>query len=599
MPTAESPAVSQQPGRWDLAELLPQPSPQLLEERIARLEARATDFDAFRSALEAGPTGERLLEILAAYEHLAEQMTVLGAFGSLWFAEDTQRSQALHFRNRIQQALTGVENRILYFTLWWKGLDEEAAQALLPAAETHPDYRHYLLDLRRSSPYTLDERSEQIINLKDSEGIETLLTVYSMLTSRLRFTLELDGGTRTMGRDELMSYVHSSRSEVREAAYRELYRVFQQEAPVLGQIYQSRVRDWYHETVTLRGFASPIAARNLTNDLPDEAVATLLEVVRDHAPLFQRYFRWKADQLGRERLRRYDLYAPVAEAERRVAYGEAVELVLETFDRFHPEIGARARRVFDERHVDAELRPGKKSGAFCATVLPRHTPWVLLNFTGRLRDVATLAHELGHAVHSLMAEDHSVLTQHPPLPLAETASVFGEMLLTDRLLAEESDLAVRRSLLATALDDAYATVMRQTFFVLFELEAHAAVLAGRSAEEIEELYLANLRQQLGDAVELTPEFRHEWLAIPHLYHTPFYCYAYSFGQLLVLSLYRRFQEEGEAFKPGYLRLLAHGGAERPLSILGEVGVDPADPAFWRSGFEVVEGMLDELEALGD
>jgi oligoendopeptidase F len=222
---------------------------------------------------------------------------------------------------------------------------------------------------------------------------------------------------------------------------------------------------------------------------------------------------------------------------------------------------------------------------------------VLVNFAGKMRDVATLAHELGHAVHSMLAESHTVLTQHASLPLAETASVFGEMLMTDRLLASQSDPLVRRELLASAVDDIYATVMRQSYFVLFEREAHQAILEGAALDDVHELYLENLHEQFGDSVDLPAEFRHEWVSIPHIYSTPFYCYSYSFGQLLVLSLYRRYRQDPEGFKPGYLRLLAYGGSARPEEMLLEAGVDITDAAFWQAGFDQVSELIDQLEEL--
>lgn len=583
-------------GAWDLSELLPDAEDAEVRRRLEEVEARVAELEARRDELDPGMEPEAWLDVLRRYEELVEHIYVLSAYGSLWFSSDTQSEEALTYRNRMEQALTAFHNRVLFLDLWWKGLSDEEAERLLPG-DDEPDLRHHLLDLRRLTPYTLEERSEQIVNLKDANGIGGVLTLYSMLTNRLEYTLEVDGEEKSLTRDQLSSHFFSPRAELREAAYRELLAVHRREAKILAQIYVNRVRDWTSENVDLRGFASPIAVRNAANDLPDDAVETLLQVSAESVDVFQRYFRWKASRLGLERLRRFDVYAPLAEAEREIPYGEAVELVLGTFAAFHPRFAELAERVFADDHIDAEIRRGKKGGAFCATVLPRQTPWLLVNYTGKVRDVATLAHELGHAVHSMLAEEHSVLTQHASLPLAETASVFAEMLLTDRLLAEEKSPAVRRELLASALDDVYATVLRQAYFVRFEKAAHAAILDGRSPEHLHELYSGLLAEQLGDAVAVDPEFRYEWVGIPHIYHTPFYCYAYSFGQLLVLALYRRYQEEGEAFVPGYLRLLAHGGSARPEQILAEVGVDPSDAEFWRGGFRVVADMVAELESL--
>lgn len=582
---------------WSLDELLPKPSPQVISERIAQLEAAVSEFEARRPHLGPAMTPEDLRGVVRDYEALVERMAVLDAYGSLWFSSDTQSRGAQSYRNRLKQLLTGWYNRILFFELWWKGLEDHETQELLPPGEEDGDHRHYLESLRRLKPYTLDEKSEQIVNLKDANGISGMLTLYSMLTNRLEFEMEVDGKTETLTRDGLMSHAFSPRPERRAAAYRELYRVYEEEATILAQVYINRVRDWHSENVEIRGFDTPITVRNVLNDVPDAAVEVLLEVVRENAPLFRRYFHLKSGWLGLDRLRRYDLYAPLASSDKEIPYPQAVSSVLGTFDRFHPSFARLARRVFDDDHIDSEIRKGKRGGAFCATVLPRLTPWVLVNYTGRVRDVATLAHELGHAIHSMLADDHSVLTQHPSLPLAETASVFSEMLMTDRLLQEEQDPLTRREILAAFLDDIYATVLRQAYFVLFELAAHDAIRSGASLDELNEMYMENLREQFADSVELPEEFQYEWLSIPHIFHTPFYCYAYSFGQLLVLALYRRYLEQGEAFKPHYLKMLSYGGAARPEVILAEAGIDIADPEFWRGGFEVVEERIRELEAI--
>ncbi len=593
---------------WDLTRLVPAdpeangsmalaPSSAAVEELLAQVEESVAAFESLREELSAQMEPAKLIGALQQYEEISTQVYRLLAYGSLWFSSDTQSPDALTYTNRMNQLYAEIENRLLFFSLWWKGLDDEQAEALLPDAAVHGDFRHFLQDMRLSKPFMLEENSERIINLKNINGPNALVTIYSMLTNRLEFELEVDGEVKRLTREEVMANAYSSDPDMRAAAYQCLYKVYKEEAPILAQIYINLVRDYYNENVTLRSYDAPIAVRNLSNDIPYDAVRALLDVARRNAPLFQRYFSLKAKWLGVEKLRRYDIYAPLMESSRDVAYDDAVELVLDTFTRFDLDFASKAQRVFDDNHVDSEVRKGKRAGAFCATVMPSITPYVLLNYTNKVRDVATIAHELGHAVHSMMAEDHSILTQHSSLPLAETASVFAEMVMNEQLLAEEKDPLVRREILASSVDDIYATVMRQAFFVIFEEDAHRAIQENASPLELDRLYQENLQEQFGDSVEVSDEFQYEWVSIPHIYHTPFYCYAYSFGQLLVLSLYRRYQQEGDAFKPGYLKMLARGGSARPQEILEEAGIDMTDPDFWQAGFDVIRDMIDELEAM--
>ncbi len=584
-------------GPWDISELLPDNSEASIAHQLSLIEADVDDFVGQRDMLVPEMDPGEFLALMREYERLLGRMDVLGAHAGLWFASDTQSSAALSHRNRMQQVLTGLQNRILFFELWWKNLDDVDAERLLPSATAEVDLRHYLEELRRFKPFTLDERCEQIINTKNANGINAILTLYSMLTNRQEYHLDLDGERQTLTEGEMRSLFYSPDAGVRKQVYRELYGMYEKDAHVLAQIYANRVRDWHTEYVELRRMPSAIAVRNLRNDIPDAAVETMLDVIRHNAPVFQEYFKLKGKWLGIEPLRRYDLYAPLATSNQLVPFSDAVDTVFDTFRNFDERFAQHAERVFAENHIDSEIRKGKRSGAFCATILPDFTPWVMVNYTDRVRDVATLAHELGHAVHSMLSEHHSHLTQHPSLPLAETASVFCEMLITDRLLAEETDPVARREILAAAVDDVYATVMRQTFFVQFELDAHAAIMANKSADDLFDLYLENLAEQFGDSMTVAPELRYEWISIPHLFNTPFYCYAYSFGQLLVLALYRRYQQEGDAFKPGYFRLLSYGGSARPETILAELGIDMADADFWQGGFDVVGDMIAELNSI--
>ncbi len=582
------------PTRWKLDALLPSAETAEIEKALKAFERKVKKVEGWRKALKASITLKDFLALLKDYEAMMWEGSRLGAFAQLRFAADTQDQAVLALMMQTQQLFAEAQNRTLFFSLWWKDLSDKNARRLMKASG---DVRYWLEEMRHFKPHTLTEAEEKVINLKDVNGGNALQTLFQTITSKLEFTLEVNGEKKALTRDALMVYARDSNPAMRASAYQEQFRVFGEQAPVLAQIYGALVRDWRSENVSLRKYATPISARNLVNDLPDSAVENLLDVITENARIFQRYFTLKAKWLGVEKLRRYDLYAPLDEAEKDYPYDDAVRLVVDTFGEFDPRVGALAKQVFDDGHVDAEVRPGKQGGAFCAGILPGVSPWVLLNYTNKARDVATVAHEMGHAIHALLASDHSLLTFHSSLPMAETASVFSEILLTEKLLAQESDPAVRRSLLAKALDDTYATVGRQGYFALWEKEAHELVHQGKTADEMAARYLETLKEQFGEAVEVSDDFKWEWVSIPHFYRVPFYVYAYSFGQLLVLSLYQMYKREGAAFKPKYLKILSYGGAEAPARILKEAGIDVTSAQFWQGGFDVIAGMIDELEKL--
>ena len=580
--------------RWSLDDLFPDLGAPEIETALEIMDESIGSFEELRADLDQDIDEVRFLSILQMYELIIRQINRLYGYASLKFSEDTQDQAAQTLQGRMQQKAAEMDNRTMFFSLWWKGLEDKAAARLIKASE---DYRYWLEALRLQKPYTLTEPEEKIVNLKDVNGSSALVNLYSTITNRYSYNLEVDGEVKELTREELSVYYRSPDPKLRAGAYQELYRVYGEDAPILGQIYQYLVRDWRSEGVDVRGYASPITIRNRANDVPDEVVDTMLAACRENAHLFHNFFALKAKLLGLERLRRYDLYAPVVEADKRYAYADAVGMVLDSFDDFDPRLADLARVVFDSQHIDSEVRKGKRSGAFCATLGPDLTPWVLQSYVGQARNIATMAHELGHAVHSLLADKHTALTQSASLPLAETASTFGEMLLIDRLLAEENDEEVRRDILFQQMDDAYATILRQAYFALFELEAHESIHAGAEVDALHELYQANLVEQFGDSLELSEDFRLEWAAIPHFYHTPFYVYAYSFGQLLVLSLYQQYLQDGDGFKPRYFAILEAGGSASPESVLKGAGIDMYDKAFWQGGFDVIADNLKRLEEL--
>ncbi len=580
--------------KWSLTPLYPSYESAELQSAFDMIEEQVASFEGAREKLNADISAERFMDLVRASEATARIAYQLYAFAGLSFTANTQDQAAQTLQTRAQQFLAEIENRVLFFSLWWKDLDEVNAKRLMDASG---DYRYYLEAIRLFKPHTLSEAEEKIINLKNVTGSNALTTLYDSITNRYVFKMKVDGKTQELTRGQLSRFVQGSDSKLRAKAYRELYRVYGEAGTVLGQIYQTVARDWHNENISLRKFKDPISARNLSNDIPNEAVDVLLETARKNRTIFQRYFKLKAKALGVKKLRRYDLYAPIAGSDKKYKYSKAAEMVLESFSAFDLKLGELAKRVFEDQHIDSEVRKGKRDGAFCWSVLPEMTPYVLLNYQGSARDAATMAHELGHAIHSMLAAHHSAFTFQSSLPLAETASTFGEMMFAEKLLAVEKNKSVRRDILFKQVDDAYATIMRQAYFAMFEKQAHEMIQNNASVDEISAAYMENLKEQFGDSIALSDEFKWEWVSIPHFYHTPFYVYAYAFGQLLVFSLYQQYKAEGESFKPKYFKILSAGGSEAPAKILEDAGINIRDPKFWQGGFDALEKLINELETL--
>jgi oligoendopeptidase F len=578
--------------KWELTDLFPSIDSPELKQAIKSLEEKVDVFVNYRSSLTNDITGDKFMEIVHEMDAISDQGSRIYAFAELNFYTDTQSQAAQGFLQQAQQFVSELQNKTLFFDLWWKALDDDNAKRLL---EFTGDYRYYFEALRNFKKYTLSEPEEKIINTKNVTGFNALNLIYDSITNRYTFKMKIGRKTLDLTRGELMIYARDPDPALREAAYKELYRVYGNDGSILGQIYQTIVRDWNNENVKMRGYAQPISSRNQTNDIPDAVVDTLLDVCKKNASVFQQFFKVKAKLLGVEKLRRYDIYAPVSKSNKKYPYNKATKMIFESFTEFDPRFAKLAKRVLDQKHLDSEVRKGKRDGAFCLTAVPSLTPWVLCNYQGRADDVATMAHELGHAIHSMLAEHHTVFTQQACLPLAETASTFGEMMLVDKMLKEEPDKAVQRDIIFRQLDDAYATITRQAFFAMFERQAFDMIIKDASVDQICDAYLENLKTQFGDAVDVSDEFRWEWVCIPHIYNYPFYVYAYSFGQLLVFSLYQQYKQEGESFKPRYIELLSAGSSKAPVKILSDAGIDVYQPSFWQGGFDVISGMVKQLE----
>ncbi len=567
------------------------------------------DLDAARTAAKefaerwrgriAGLTAAELAEAVDEAERLAEAVTRAACYAQLLFAADTQTPRHGALLQHVQERATEIRNHLVFFELEWVVVEGAAAESLLadPALARR---RHHLAALRRYRPHLLSETEERLLEETANTGRRAFGRLFDEVMSGLRFRVSLDGAEQELGEEEVLALLYHADRETRREASRALTRGLRENARTLAFIFNTLVQDKAVDD-RLRHYPTPMASRHLANEIERESVELLLSSCVKRYPLVARYYRLKARLLGLDQLEDPDRYAPISPEGGARTFADTKRIVLDAYADFAPTMSDIARRFFDERWIDAELRPGKRGGAFSAATLPSVHPYVLLNYTGNLRDVMTVAHELGHGVHQFLAAEQGLFAQSTPLTTAETASVFGEMLVFRRLMKEESDPAIRLGLLCSKLEDAFATVFRQVAMTRFEESLHAARRAEGELpiERTNELWMAANRPMFGDSVHLSEDYAWWWLYIPHFVHSPFYCYAYAFGELLVLSLLRRYDEEGDAFVPRYLEMLRAGGSDAPKTLLGRIGLDVSDAGFWAGGLDLLEDLVAEAEALAE
>ncbi len=583
-------------GKWNLSELAKNPKSVEFQRQIQELEKQAARFEKIKSKLDPKMTSKKFMEILEEVENISENMSKIGGYASLSYSSDTQSDEATSLLTKMSKLGSDISNKILFFDLWWKTqVDDKNAKRLM---KDTGELTEYLAHKRLFAKYALSEPEEKIINTLDVTGISALVKLYDKITNAYEYKMKIGSKTKTLTREELTNYVRNVDPKIRETAYKTILSKYEKNKGVIGEIYQNIVLNWKDEGIEIRGYDSPISMRNIGNDVDDKTIESLLSICRKNSTVFQKFFVQKAKMLELKKIRRYDLYAPATNKikEKNYSYNKSVKLVFESLGKFSSTLEEFARKVFNENHIDSSVRQGKRDGAFCSTLTPKITPYVLVNFTGKSRDVFTLAHELGHAVHSQAAQNRSILVQDAPLPLAETASTFSELLLYDNISDKITD-DEKKIMLSEKIDDLYATILRQSFFTIFEIDAHKQIGKGTTIDEISKTYLQNIKEQFGKAVGVSEDFGIEWSCIPHFYHTPFYCYAYSFGNLLALSLFQRYKKEGKDFVPSYINILAAGGSKKPEKLLSEYGFDIRSPKFWQEGFDYVNEQVKTLSKL--
>jgi oligoendopeptidase F len=582
---------------WDLSPLLEGEGPEGVEARLQEALGQAKRFAERHAGKLAELDGEGLR---AAMQELAQMHDLIGragAYAALRFSTDTADPANGALLQRVQERETEIETTLLFFELEWAALPEQTVERLLVADGLH-FCAHHLRRVRRYRDHLLSEPEERILAEKSVTGAGAWGRLFEELTSAIEVQLptDADGEARGVALDVALSQLTSPERQVRRSSAEAVTAALAPGLRTRAFLFNTLLADKATDD-RLRRYPGWLSARNLSNEVDDDSVAALVSAVRGRYELARRWYRLKAGLLGIDRLADYDRMAAVTQDEASFGYGQAREIVLDCYSSFSPKLGDLAGSFFDGAWIDAPVRPAKRGGAFCAAAVPAVHPYVLLNYTSRRRDVLTLAHELGHGVHFALAAAQGPFHQHTPLTLAETASVFGETLVFARLLEQDTDPDSRLALLAENIEGAIATVFRQIAMNHFEDLVHTErrEQGELSVDRFGELWAESQQEMLGDSVEVTDGYRSWWSYIPHFIGTPGYVYAYAYGQLLALSVYQRYEEQGQEFVPRYLALLEAGGSRSPEELGQIVGVDLADPGFWDAGLDLLERRLVEAE----
>ena len=585
---------------WNLDDLyLGLADPQIAADLDASL-SRAQLFEStYRGKIDipAGPAPDLLLAAVVELENLSEQMDKPSLYASLLHAakSDDPARGALVARTREQS--TAANKHLIFFDLEWIKLADDVALNLIDAPALSR-YRHYLLRKRAWKPHYLSEPEEKLLEEKSITGRAAFVRLFDETTASMRCPFDHAGQSQSLSTQQILAKLYEPDRSIRQAAAEGLTKGLKAQSRLLTYIFNTIVVDQKSDCA-LRQFDDPAAPRHLANEIPGEVVEALMTAVERRQGTVHRYYKLKARLLGLETLYDYDRYAPLSSDLPPCDWPTARRIVEESYTSFSPKTGAIVREFFDQDWIDAELRAGKRGGAFSSGGIPSVHPYILMNFTDKLRDVMTLAHELGHGVHQYLSRPAGYLQCHTPLTTAETASVFGEMLTFQHLLEIHQDPKTRLALLCGKIEDSFATVFRQVVLTRFEQALHQARRdqGELTADQINALWLAANQPMHEGAVALTEDYSWWWLYIGHFIRSPFYCYAYAFGELLVLALVQKYKAEGEAFVPRYLDLLSAGGSSSPHLLLAKLGVDVNDLTFWELGLQLLDDMVTEAESL--
>ncbi|MEX0928576.1 MAG: M3 family oligoendopeptidase [Balneolales bacterium] len=578
---------------WDLSDLYEGVEDPRIQQDKQRIRDLADQFSKKYRTMVLDFSPAEMREALSEYEKIHDLSGRVGAFAYLIWTTNTEDATYGKLVQEMNEFSSEISQKLVFFDLEWLDMEEALAANFIH----HPElarYRHYLETSRQFKPHKLDEKEEQLLSAKSVTGSRAWIRYFDETLGAARF--ELDGQLLT--EQEVLSKIHEPDRQLRKRAAESVTAKLKDLSRSTTFVFNTLVADKYTND-KFRNFPGWITGRNLSNEISDESVESLIQSVTSRYDLPQRFYNLKKRLLGLEELMEYDRYAPIEETVTRINWTEAKGMVLDSYSRFHPELGGIASRFFDNNWIDAAIKPGKRGGAYSAGTVPSAHPYVFMNYDGKIRDVQTLAHELGHGVHQYLSRDQGVLQAHTPLTTAETASVFGEMLVFQNILKSMQDPKEQLSLLVGKIDDTIATVFRQISMNRFEDALHRArrMEGELTTGRISELWIRTQKELYGSSVTLTPDYEIWWSYIPHFIHTPGYVYAYAFGELLVLALYEQYTRKPDGFSDKYMDLLKAGGSDWPENLLAKMDMDINSVDFWKNGLHTIETMIQQAETL--
>ncbi len=585
--------------RWDLSDLYSGLKDKKIQRDLDDLNKRSRAFvKKYRGKINsANLTPKTLLSAVKDLEYISEKIGRLLSFAYLVFAGDTANPENGAFLQMVQEKSTEARKYLMFFELEWIRLSNKKASSLLENKSLSP-YKHFLKQERVYKPHRLSEAEEKILDEKANTGSRAFSRLFDEVINTIKFKIKLDGKQQSLTETEVLALLYDPDRRKRKAGAKSLTVGLKENAHVLTFIFNTLVQD-HSVNDRLRSFGDPMDSRNLSNEIDKKTLDSLMTSCERNYDMVDTYYGLKKKLLGIKKFYDYDRYAPISHDSQIINYKKGKDIILGSFNDFSPKMAGIARKFFDKNWIDAELRDGKRGGAFSHGTVPSAHPYVFTNYTGRMRDVMTLAHELGHGVHQYLSRSQGYFHSDTPLTTAETASVFAEILVFHKLMETERNPRIKLALICGKLEDIFATVFRQVVLTRFEESLHHA-RRGRgelTSENINELWAEANAAMFGKSVEMTDDYRYWWMYIPHFIHSPFYCYAYSFGELLVLSLYSKYINEGNLFVPRYIELLSSGGSDAPEVLLERVGVNIKDPGFWQGGLDLLREMVDEALAL--